>query len=191
MPSMSAREVAMAARQTIRPPRNVCGAVMPCWCFQKARAAARGRCSAFFPVSRATSRRRPVVLPIGLCGTEHMFGDRRAEARRGAHHDEHRPRASRCSRFAHASGSDRRAFVDRLGSQVAALLPPHYQGVLTATDDSNLKVCRHAVTEATPNCSTAGLVTQYQLELGGGTRPSSFSSGSVLSAFFQMSRSSP
>ncbi len=31
------------------------------------------------------------------------------------------------------SGSDRRAFVDCLGSQVAALLPPGYQGAY-ATD---------------------------------------------------------
>jgi len=72
------------------------------------------------------------VLPIGLCGTEHMFaigeqtlGTARITMSIG--------RAIAVQSIRAVSGSDRRAFVDYLASQVAALLPPGYQGAY-ATD---------------------------------------------------------
>ena len=83
----------------------------------------------FLPgVSRYFETENLWVVPIGICGTEHMFaigeqtlGSAPITMAIG------RPLSVESIR--EHSGSDRRAFMDRLGHEVAVLLPPSYQGI--------------------------------------------------------------
>jgi 1-acyl-sn-glycerol-3-phosphate acyltransferase len=72
------------------------------------------------------------VLPVGLCGTEHMFGI--GEQKLGAARiTMNIGRPMRVASIRAQTGADRRAFVDRLGREVAALLPPTYRGAYEET----------------------------------------------------------
>ena len=98
--SMTAREVATAARQTIqtaeeRLRRRRC----PCWFFQKAPAAAREKCSAFFRCLAILRIGGPLDAAYWYLRHRAHVRDRRAEIRSGEHHDDI-GRASRCNRFA-------------------------------------------------------------------------------------------
>jgi hypothetical protein len=68
------------------------------------------------------------VLPIGISGTEHMFAIGEQKLGTATITMNIGPTIA-VQAIRAVTGSDRRAFVDCLGSEVAALLPAIYQGV--------------------------------------------------------------
>jgi len=82
----------------------------------------------FLPgVSRYFETENLWVVPIGICGTEHMYAI--GEQRLGSAPlimSIGRPISGDSIRA--VCGSDRRAFVDHLGHAVATLLPAKYRG---------------------------------------------------------------
>ena len=122
---MSRREVARAARRTIRTAEDRLRRGDAVLCFPKALVADRGGCSRFLPgVSRYFENQtcwwsRSAFAAPNTCS---VLANRHL-ARRD--HDEHRA-ADRVDRFARKRFRPP-AFIDRLGHEVAALLPPRYQ----------------------------------------------------------------
>jgi len=131
--AMSARDIALAARQTIGTAEERLRAGDALLVFPEGTRSRSGEMQRFLPgVSRYFETPDLWVLPIGLCGTEHMFaigeqtlGTARITMNVG--------RAIPAQSIREQTGPDRRAFVDCLGVAVAALLPPAYQGAY-ATD---------------------------------------------------------
>ena len=131
--AMSARDIALAARQTIGTAEERLRAGDALLVFPEGTRSRSGEMQRFLPgVSRYFETPDLWVLPIGLCGTEHMFaigeqtlGTARITMNVG--------RAIPAQSIREQTGPDRRAFVDCLGVAVAALLPPGYQGAY-ATD---------------------------------------------------------
>jgi len=126
--AMSAREVALAARQTLDTARARLAAGDSILLFPEGTRSRTGGMQSFLPgVARYFEDDDVPVVPIGLRGTEHMFaiGEERLGSARitmtvG-------PPLSSASIRAATSGN-RRRFVDALGAAVAALLPPAYRG---------------------------------------------------------------
>jgi 1-acyl-sn-glycerol-3-phosphate acyltransferase len=131
--AMTTREVAMAARQTIQTAEERLRGGDALLVFPEGTRSRSGEMQRFLPgVARYFDTPGLWVLPIGISGTEHMFAI--GEQKLGpAKITMNIGRAVAVQAIRAVSGSDRRAFVDCLGSQVAALLPRGYQGAY-ATD---------------------------------------------------------
>ena len=127
--AMTARDVAKAARQTIDTAEDRLRQGDALLVFPEGTRSRSGELQRFLPgVSRYFETAGLWVLPIGIRGTEHLFGI--GEQKIGAAQITMtigRPITVESVRA--VTGADRRAFVDRLGYEVATLLPPNYRGV--------------------------------------------------------------
>jgi 1-acyl-sn-glycerol-3-phosphate acyltransferase len=130
---MTPRAVAMAARQTIQTAEERLRQGDALLLFPEGTRSRSGEMQRFLPgVSRYFDTRNLWVLPIGICGTEQMFGI--GEQRLGsATITMTVGRAMSVDSIRADSGADRRALMDRLGYEVAALLPQSYRGAYSKT----------------------------------------------------------
>ena len=125
--AMSARDVACAAKQTLAAARARLNDGDVLLLFPEGTRSRSGRIQSFLPgVARYFENDADLILPIGLCGTEQMFGigeDRLGAATISMTVGE--PFTAGAVRA--RSGDDRRRFVDLLAAAVAAQLPPQYR----------------------------------------------------------------
>jgi 1-acyl-sn-glycerol-3-phosphate acyltransferase len=132
---MNARDVAAAARQTIEAAEQRLQHGDVVLLFPEGTRSRAAQMQPFLPgVSRYFQRDDLWILPIGISGTEHLFAIGEATiASAKIAMTIGRPMTVESIRA--VTGSDRRAFVDRLGSEVAALLPMPYRGAYAVGAD--------------------------------------------------------
>ncbi len=126
---MSARDVAAAARQTIEAAEQRLQKGDAVLLFPEGTRSRTAQMQPFLPgVSRYFKRDELWIIPIGICGTEHLFaiGEQTIGSAAIAM-SIGQPFTAGSIRT--AAGTDRRAFVDAMGAAVAALLPRAYRGV--------------------------------------------------------------
>jgi 1-acyl-sn-glycerol-3-phosphate acyltransferase len=127
--AMSAREVAIAARETLATAKARLAIGDALLVFAEGTRSRSGGMQPFLPgVSRYFEDDEVLVVPIGITGTEDMWAigeTRLGSARISMTVGE--PMTVRAIKA--AVGNDRRAFVDAIGRDVAALLPAPYRGV--------------------------------------------------------------
>jgi 1-acyl-sn-glycerol-3-phosphate acyltransferase len=126
--AMSARDVALAARQTLATAKARLSLGDALLVFAEGTRSRSGGMQQFLPgVARYFEDDELLIVPIGLTGTEHMFaigeqtlGSAKIAMTIG--------RPVTVASMKAAAGHDRRAFVDAIGREVAALLPATYRG---------------------------------------------------------------
>lgn len=126
--AMSARHVAIAARQTLAAARARLVAGDAIVLFPEGTRSRSGAMQPLLPgVSRYFEDDDVTIVPMGLTGTEHMYGI--GEGRLGDAAITLTVGAPvSAGQIRQQTGSSRRAFVDHLGATIAGLLPLAYRG---------------------------------------------------------------
>ncbi len=126
--AMSARDVAVAARQTLAAAQARLQAGDTIVLFPEGTRSRTGAMQSFLPgVSRYFEKDDVMIVPIGLTGTDHMYGIGEGTLGNAAITMTIGTPVTAGDVRA-LVGDSRRAFVDHLGAAVAQALPPQYRG---------------------------------------------------------------